>query len=70
MARLTVQFPERTSKILEELSEDSQVTKTEVLRRALALYKYLDEEVRKGKGKKLAIADENDKILKEIALTE
>lgn len=70
MARLTVQFPDRTSKILEELSEDNQVSKTEVLRRALALYKYLGEEVRKGKGKKLAIADKDDKILKEIALTE
>jgi len=71
MARLTIQFPERTSKILEELSEDNEVTKTEVLRRAVALYKYLDEEVRKGKGKKkVVIADEDDKILKEIALTE
>ena len=70
MARLTVQFPEKTSEILEKLSEDNQVSKTEVLRRALALYKYLDDEVRKGKGKKLTIADEDDKILKEIALTE
>jgi flagellin-specific chaperone FliS len=71
MARLTIQFPERTSKILEELSEDNEVTKTEVLRRAVALYKYLNEEVRKGKGKnKVVIADEHDKILKEIAMTE
>lgn len=71
MARLTIQFPERTSKILEELSEDNEVTKTEVLRRAVALYKYLNEEVRKGKGKnKVVIADEDDKILKEIAMTE
>lgn len=71
MARLTIQFPERTSKILEELSEENEVTKTEVLRRAVALYKYLNEEVRKGKGKnKVVIADEDDKILKEIAMTE
>jgi len=70
MARLTIQFPERTSKILEELSGENQISKTEVLRRAVALYKYLDDEVRKGKGKKLTIADEDDKILKEIVLTE
>ena len=68
MARLTVQFPERTSEILTELSEQDQVSKTEILRRALALYKYLENETREG-GKKIAIADQNDQILKEIVIT-
>ena len=67
MARLTVQFPEQTSKILDELSEHDQVSKTEVLRRALALYKYLEKETR-DTNKKIAIADEHDKILKEIVI--
>lgn len=68
MARLTVQFPEATSQILAELSERDEVTKTEVLRRALSLYKYLEKETRDGK-RKVAIADEDDKVLKEIVIT-
>lgn len=68
MARLTVQFPERTSQILDELAEQDQVSKTEILRRALALYKYLEKETQDG-DKKIAIADKNDQILKEIVIT-
>ena len=68
MARLTVQFPEQTSQILAELSERDQMSKTEVLRRALALYKYLDKETREG-DKKITISDKNDQILKEIVIT-
>ena len=68
MARLTVQFPEATSQMLAELSERDEVTKTEVLRRAIALYKYLENETRDGK-RKVAIADENDRVVKEIVLT-
>lgn len=68
MAKLTVKFPERTSKILEELSDNDEVSKTEVLRRALALYKYIDDETRKAKGRKVAITDEEDKVIKEILI--
>jgi hypothetical protein len=68
MARLTVQFPEQTSEVLAELSDREQVSKTEVLRRALALYKYLEQETRDGK-RKVAIADENDNVVKEIVIT-
>jgi hypothetical protein len=60
-----VQFPEQTSQILAELSERDQMSKTEVLRRALALYKYLDTETREGG----TISDKNDQILKEIVIT-
>lgn len=68
MARLTVQFPEATSQILAELSEKDQVSKTEILRRALSVYRYLEKETRDGK-RKVAIADENDKVVKEIIIT-
>jgi hypothetical protein len=68
MARLTVQFPEQTSEILAELSEQDQVSKTEILRRALSLYKYLGNETRDN-NRKVVIADENDKLLKEIVFT-
>jgi predicted transcriptional regulator len=69
MARLTVQFPERTNQILKELAEKDEISKTEVLRRALALYKYLENEVRQEDGRKIAVANKDDKILKEIVMT-
>ncbi len=69
MARLTIQFPEKTDEILSYLATKQNISKTEVLRRALSLYKYLDREAR-DKGYKVTIADENDKVLKEIVLTE
>lgn len=68
MARLTVQFPEATTEILAEMSEKEQVSKTEILRRALAVYRYLENETRDG-NRKVAIADENDKVVKEILIT-
>lgn len=68
MARLTVQFPEQTSAILTELAARDEMSKTEVLRRALALYRYLEKETRDGKHS-LAITDEDGKIVKEIVIT-
>ena len=68
MARLTVQFPDSTSEILTELSERDEVSKTEILKRAIGLYRYLEKETRDGK-RKVTIADENDKVLKEIVIT-
>ncbi len=69
MARLTIQFPTRTSQMLGELSVRDEITKTEILRRALSLYKYLDDEVRKEDGRKITITNKNDKIIKEIVIT-
>ena len=68
MARLTVQFPDRTSEILAELASRDQSTKTEVINRALALYRYLHKEARDGKHR-IVVVDENDKIIKEIVMT-
>ena len=69
MARLTVQFPEQTSQTLADLALRGQISKTEVLRRALVLYKYFELETRDGK-RKVMITDENDKILKEVVMTD
>ena len=68
MARLTVQFPDRTSEMLSELAVRDQKTKTEVISRALALYKYLQRETRDSKHR-IVVVDENDKIVKEIVMT-
>ena len=67
MPRITIEFPEQVDKILRELAEKGDTSKVDVIRRALALYNYVDKEV-KEKDLKLAVADEEDKILKEIVL--
>ena len=66
MPRLTIEFPEQVDKLLKELAEKGDTSKVDVLRRALALYNYVNKEV-KEKGLKLAVADD-EKILKEIVL--
>ena len=67
MARLTVQFPDRTTEMLTELAARDQATKTEVINRALALYRYLQKETR-DRNHRIAVVDENDKIVKEIVM--
>ena len=69
MARLSVQFPGRTTQILEEMSNKDEVSKTEIIRRALSLYKYLEEEIQREDGRKISITDKDDKILKDIVIT-
>ena len=67
MPRITIEFPEQVDKILRELAEKGDTSKVDVIRRALALYNYVNKEV-KEKNLKLTVADEEDKILKEIVL--
>ena len=67
MPRITIEFPEQVDKILRDLAEQGDTSKVDVIRRALALYNYVNKEV-KEKDLKLAVADEEDKILKEIVL--
>jgi len=66
MPRITIEFPEQVDKILKELAEKGDTSKVDVIRRALALYNYVDKEV-KEKDLKLTVSDK-DKILKEIVL--
>ena len=47
MPKLTVEFNDKMNDILEQLAEEKGTTKVDVLRRAVALYKYLDGEQQK-----------------------
>ena len=67
MPRMTIEFPAQIDAILKELAEKGGTSRVEVLRRALALYNYVNKEV-KEKDLKLAVADEDNKLLKEIVL--
>ncbi len=64
MPKLTVEFNDKMNDILEQLAEEKGTTKVDVLRRAVALYKYLDSEQKDGK---VSITQDN-KIVKDIVL--
>jgi predicted transcriptional regulator len=64
MPKLTVEFNDKMNDILEQLAEEKGTTKVDVLRRAVALYKYLDAEQKDGK---VSITQDN-KIVKDIVL--
>lgn len=64
MPKLTVEFNDKMNDILEQLAEEKGTTKVDVLRRAVALYKYLDSEQKDGK---VSITQGN-KIVKDIVL--
>ena len=66
MGKLTIQFGKQMDNLLEELSERKQISKAEIIRHALAMYKYIDDEIRNG-DKCLSITSAEDgKILKGI----
>ncbi len=67
MPKLTVEFNDRMRDMLEELAAKEGTTRVDVIRRALALLKYVDDEVSENDKRRLAIT-ENDKVVKEIVL--
>lgn len=48
MVKLTVQLSARTDRILAQLAERQETTKAQVIRRAIALLSYLEDEVARG----------------------
>ena len=71
MSKMTVDFNEEVTEMLNDLAKKEGRTKVEILRRAIAIYSYLDDEVRKGKeeGRQVAVTDKDKNILKEIVWT-
>lgn len=67
MPRITIEFSVQADKLLKDLAVQGDTSKVDVIRRALALYNYVKKEV-KEKNLKLAVADEEDKVLKEIVM--
>ena len=67
---MTVEFNDRMNDILEEMADKKGTTKVDILRRAVALYKYITNELhcrRTGDPvKRLVIRNLDDVILKEV----
>jgi hypothetical protein len=66
MPRMTIDLPEKVDQILKDLAVKDEITKGEVLRRAIAIYKVLKDSGVESGGNKVVITDPDNKILKEI----
>jgi len=66
MPKLTIKFGDQMSEVLEGLAEDRGVSKSEVIRRALVLYKYASDETRDGDKRVSITLAKEDRILKDI----
>ena len=64
--RYTIELAEALDKKLEELAEKRGIPKAELLRRALALYAFVDEE--EEKDAKLAIVNDQNEVKYKIAM--
>jgi hypothetical protein len=67
MPKLTVEFTDKMNEVLAQLAKEKGTTKVDVLRRAVALYRYLDSEQNPREKRKVSIT-ENDKVVKDIVL--
>ena len=68
MPRFSVEFPDKANEVLEKLSKTEQISKQEVIRRALALYNYIRDQGVDGSEKKVSITTKDDEILKDILM--
>lgn len=62
--RFTVDLTQDLNQILDELAEENGISKGEVFKRALGLYKYTSDSIKSGK--KVGVADGEDKPLQTI----
>ena len=68
MPKLTIQFDETVDKLLKDLSESKGTTKAEIIRRALATYKYLTDETKDNDKRVSVTLSKEAKILKDVVL--
>lgn len=69
MARYTMDVGEDFDQLLTQLAKDKSTTKSEIIRRAVASYKYLDSQVRtNGTSRKVSITNDQDEVLKDVVL--
>jgi hypothetical protein len=67
MAKMTVEFNGKMNDILDGLAKEKGMSKADVLRRAVALYRYLEDE-QKG-NRRVSITEKGtEKVVKEIVL--
>ncbi len=68
MPRLTIQFGEKTDKLLRGLAKEKGTSMAEIIRRALITYKYFDNEIKDGTSGSISIISKEDKTVKDVIL--
>lgn len=66
LIRLNVNLNSETAEALKEIAEERGISFTEAVRRAISVYKYIDDEVQEGR--KIQIADKSNKNVRELIL--
>jgi predicted transcriptional regulator len=68
VSRYTVDLGDQFDETLGELAAAKHTTKSDIIRRALASYAYLNKESSIAQGKKVSITNDEDRVLKDIVL--
>ena len=68
MPKLTIKFDDKINKILQDLAQRKDTTKVDIIRRALATYKYLDDEILDEEKRISVTSAKEDKIIKDVIL--
>lgn len=68
MPRYTVDFSKNFDLILTKMAKDESTTKSEIIRRSLAFYKFLRQQVMRNGEYKVSITDQNDKVISDIVM--
>jgi hypothetical protein len=66
MPRYTIDLGEKFDKLLTDLAQSKEITKSELVRRAVASYAYFDEE--RTAGNRISVVDDKNKTVKEVVL--
>ena len=66
LVRLNVNLNRETAEALKEIAEERGISATEAVRRAISIYKYIDDEVQDGR--KVITSDQENKNVKELVL--
>jgi len=68
MARYTIELTPEFDKLLSDLAKEKHSTKSDVLRKAVAAYQYLNRQVDVETGTKVSITNSDDRVLKDVVL--
>ncbi len=69
MARYTIDFGDKLDQMLAELADEKGTTKAEVIRRAIATYRYLTKEVAGSNNTvKVSLSTNTDEVVKDVIL--
>lgn len=68
MPKMTLKFDDRINTILTVLAERKATTKVDIIRRALAAYKYLDDELQDSDRRVSITSVKEDIIIKDVIL--